>query len=496
MTDPSYGTIAPAEYQARQKKLRPRYKPVTMKRAMAATDSLAAIDRINRSIAENNEARTKIQNAKMEAQDKQNALNKNTKKDVGFRKSLRRHTKNVAALDRDLNKPPRGRPPALRIPGGTGGRQGIAGGTPARADSKRGEFKAGNIFYTGRAKPDKKAWNTDKQWELFSGHRDFNTNSMAALMEFNLHRLMERLMKMMKEASPPGVAAAYFTESGRQGSQVWIRMGNAHPAFMYLLAGTAEHRRIDWKAEHRDGDSHEAYPIIPIRGPWAKGSKGYMTKEERYTRIELFQQVLEDAAEDEDNDGEEGYLSPAVEWTRHKLKLDGNWVPGPASKRDPGSKFVPDLHKNIDREDDDDFEFTGKAGRNLGKRKRGNSRGEVFMQYVMEHPGIKANTKMTNTFLKFARAKNIKAFTTPIASAMVREVAQAILTGNSFHAQRQEGQTTRQFFDANDIIRRPTLYKEPGRATIHIVLRSMNGPATENMRKAIESSNARRARRL
>lgn len=302
--------------------------------------------------------------------------------------------------------------------------------TPARKPSSRGDWTVGNNKYRGPSKPDKAGVSFDRRWEQFSAIREYNTNSMAALMEYNLYRLMKRLEGQLKAASPGSIKSGYRVQTGRRGTKVWVSLNNVHPAWGYVMAGTATRRVVDWKK----GLTNEAYPIIPIRGPWAINKAGYITPEDRRKRIDQFQDLLAEMREEIDA-GEGSELSEARDWMQYALKLEGDWV-APDDDEEGDSVFKvksPELGLIPQRKP-----FVNKKGEVI-PRKKTNKRGEAYIYYLEAHPGIKPHRELARTMRKWGDPDYIRAQSTPIASNLAKEIAAVMLSGGNIHTNKEQG---------------------------------------------------------
>lgn len=302
--------------------------------------------------------------------------------------------------------------------------------TPARKPSSRGEWTTGNNKYRGTSKPDKAGVTFDKRWEQFSAVREYNSNSMAALMEYNLYRLMKRLEGQLKAASPGSIKSGYRVQTGRQGTKVWVSLNNVHPAWGYVMAGTATRRVVDWKK----GLTDEAYPIIPIRGPWAIKKSGYITPEDRRQRIDKFQDLLAEMREEIAEEGTSEF-SEARDWMQYTLKLEGEWV-APEDDEAGDSVFKvssPEINMIPQRKP-----FVNKKGEVI-PRKKTNKRGEAYIYYLEGHPGINPNRQLARTMRKWGDPNYIRAQSTPIASNLAKEIAAVMLQGGNIHVNKEGG---------------------------------------------------------
>lgn len=378
---------------------------------------------------------------------------------------------------------------ALDRPLGTHGPPNPFTATPAQASSRLGHWTVPPDFaYRGHSKPGRNYVETDKKWEMLSAGFKYDNNSIAALMEFNLYILMKRLEGQLKGATKGSMSNSFRVKTGRVKNAVVISLYSDHPAFPYAMAGTAARREITWKKEQSQDD--DDYPIIPVRGPWATNGSGYVTPEMRMAKIRQFRQLLEQAKEDQEED-DEFHMgdSEAMDWVNYALKFEGTWIDTVRAGGEIDMKH-PTLDPHVTKAFKKKLpSFTNPEGKKV-ERKRRKKTGEIFVMYVLKHPGIHPNAALKKTMLDWGTPDKIRARTTPIASNLAQQIAAMFLSGDTRNlGTKVEGQTRVQSAGIKSAIQ-----LKSGHMNINVFGRATESDGMKAINKALEAGNARRAR--
>lgn len=307
--------------------------------------------------------------------------------------------------------------------------------TPARANSARGDFLSGNPDYRGPSDPGRSRYSDTRAWLILSKKLNLEPHQhrLIGIMEYWLKYMLEKVLADMRKNSPGSIADHWHYRVQRDDlpdGQKTLRyyVWNQHVAFRYMLAGTASRRVItvdDWKGGM---DDKRPYPIVPIPGlnknPLPRNAREQIIRDaERGVAYVIGRRSGSGFTREQVGQGP-GALP--------MLKFSGKWIDrggGAFMATRMRAAGFQETTKTVETEDGKKFTVTSRAT---------NKRGEVYVPYVREHPGIEPHAQLLQAWRAWAAGGAFRRhhgeISSKVAQALTKSIRQGLVEGQSAEA--------------------------------------------------------------